>query len=152
MKEIMNRHAWVLPLLIVGFVAFSSSSVSRPAEEEGLVNGSAAPLSLKLKLATRGVVTFTAAINSNGTVANCFNCVKSKTLHLATGQYQVGFSGNVQANNGWSRWVRPDTLSGGSLVAWCDTADRAGVTTAIFVNCQNHSGPVDTSFFLFVAR
>ena len=60
----------------------------------------------------------------------------------------------------WSRWVQSDTLTTGSLDAYCMTADQAGVPTAIFVRCHAPGGPgsmgqsalVDTSFFLFVAR
>jgi len=154
MKEIMKRHAWIFPLAVVGIAVFASLGISRPAAEDSASqqNGSKAALALKLLQKTRGEVIFTAAINSDGTVARCYNCIKLKTLHLGIGQYQVAFSGNVQANLGASRWVRPDTLSTGSVFTWCDTADRSGVTNAVWVNCQNASGLVDTSFFLFVAK
>jgi hypothetical protein len=107
-----------------------------------------------------GVVFKTAAINSDASVANCFRCVKANTVHLGTGFYQVAFDENVQATNGWSRWVQPDTLAAGEENAWCNTADRSGDPNAIFVNCQHEGGPgsqgnsvpVDTSFFIFVAR
>ena len=59
---------------------------------------------------TRGVVFFTAAINSNGSVASCFDCNTAKTSRIAVGRYVVDFGQNVQAVNGWSRWVQPDTL------------------------------------------
>jgi hypothetical protein len=98
-----------------------------PAEVRGnIAAGSAQP--------TGGVVFFTTAINSDGTV--------------------------VQAINGWSRWVSPDTLTFGTENVWCNTADRAGDSNAVWVNCQTSGGPssqrelkaADASFFLFVAR
>jgi hypothetical protein len=115
---------------------------------------------LTLNQATRGVVFKTAAINSNGSVASCFRCVGSSTVHLGTGEYQVTFDENVQAVNGWSRFVQVDTLGIGTSNAWCTTADRYLVPNAIWVSCQAPGGPgsqgnskaVDTSFFIFVAR
>ena len=109
---------------------------------------------------TRGVVFFTAAINSNGSIASCFGCSTPNTKRLGIGQYQVDFGQNVQAINGWSRWVQADTLTTGSENAWCNTADRAGDQNAVWVNCQTSGGagsqgnskPIDTAFFLFVAR
>jgi hypothetical protein len=119
---------------------------------------SAAPTALNQP--TRGVVFKTAAITGNATIASCFRCEAATTIHLGIGEYQVGFDENVQAINGWSRWVQVDTLGTGSVNAWCTTADRAGVPDAIFVSCQAPGGPgnqgnskaVDVSFFLFVAR
>lgn len=110
------------------------------------------PAAVTLGTHTRGVVFFTAAINSNGSIASCFHCVSAKTFQIATGQYQVDFGQNVQATNGWSRWVQPDTLTIGTENAYCDTADRAGDVNGVWINCQNASGLVNTSFFLFVAR
>jgi hypothetical protein len=109
---------------------------------------------------TRGVVFFTAAINSDGTIASCFECSPANTKRLGVGQYQIDFGENVQAVNGWSRWVQADTLTTGTEDAWCNTADRAGDANAVWVNCQHAGGPgsmgtsapIDTSFFLFVAR
>jgi hypothetical protein len=109
---------------------------------------------------TRGVVFFTAAINADGTIASCFGCDTANTKRLGVGQYQIDFGQNVQAINGWSRWLQADTLTTGSEDAWCNTADRAGVPNAVWVNCQHSGGPgsqgtsapFDTSFFLFVAR
>ena len=112
------------------------------------------------------VVFFTATINSNGTVAGCFGCIAAKTTRLAAGRYVVEFGQNVQAINGWSRWVQPDTLQTGFVGlatnpgAWCNTADRVGDSSAVYINCQHSGGPgsqgdaafFDTSFFLFVAR
>lgn len=119
----------------------------------------AAP-AIVLNQATRGVVFKTAAMNSNGSVAHCFRCEPVSTIRLGVGEYQVAFDENVQANNGWSRWVQVDTLSIGSVNAWCTTADRAGVPNAIWVSCQapggpgsqGNSKPIDVSYFLFVAR
>jgi hypothetical protein len=120
------------------------------------INGATQPPgSVNLANATRGVVFQTAAINSDGTVANCFGCNKATTLHLGPGQYQVGFGGNVTANNGWSRWVQVDTLTTENITnVSCTTADRVLVTTAVFIVCYtNNTGALtDTSFFLFVAR
>jgi|EndMetStandDraft_9_1072997.scaffolds.fasta_scaffold08372_4 hypothetical protein len=115
---------------------------------------------------TRGVVFFTAAINSNGSVASCFGCNTAKTSRVAPGRYVVNFGQNVQAINGWSRWVQPDTLQTGIVGtlanpgASCTTADSAADSNAVWVNCQHSGGPgsqgqstfFDTSFFLFVAR
>ena len=109
---------------------------------------------------TRGVVFFTAAINSDGSIGSCFGCNTTNTKRLGVGIYQIDFGQNVQAINGWSRWVQVDTLTTGTENAWCNTADRAGDTNAVWVNCQTTGGPgsqgnskpVDASFFLFVAR
>ena len=75
-------------------------------------------------------------------------------MHLGTGEYQVGFAGNVTAANGFARWVQVDTLTVGSYgLTVCTTADRAGLATGIYVACFNEAGTAtDTSFFLFVAR
>ena len=109
---------------------------------------------------TRGVVFFTAAINSDGSIASCFACVPARTKRIAVGKYQIDFGENVKAVNGWSRWVQADTLTTGSEDAWCNTADRAGNPNAVLVTCQHSGGPgskgtsapIDASFFLFVAR
>jgi hypothetical protein len=53
-----------------------------------LVPGSAEP--------TRGVVFFTAAINSDGTIASCFDCVAANTKRLGVGQYQWTYPGFVE--------------------------------------------------------
>jgi hypothetical protein len=87
------------------------------------------------------VVFFTAAINSDGTIASCFDCAEANTRRLGVGQYQIDFGENVQAVNGWSRWVQADTLTTGSVDAWCNTADRAGDPNAVWVNCQYSGGP-----------
>jgi hypothetical protein len=109
---------------------------------------------------TRGVVFFTAAINSDGTIAGCFGCNTTNTKRLGVGEYQIDFGQNIQAINGWSRWLQVDTLTTSSENAWCNTADRFGDHNAVWVNCQTSGGPgsqgnskpVDASFFLFVAR
>jgi hypothetical protein len=97
----------------------------------------------------------TAAINFDGAIANCFGCNKTNTRHVSTGEYQIGFNTNVQATNGWSRWVQVDPLQAlGIDNVSCTTADRAGLTTGVWVACYNNSTGAleDTSFFLFVAR
>ncbi len=126
-----------------------------PGQTQSLIQ---APLSSAQP--TRGNVRFTAAINSNGTVFSCFGCNRANTKRLGVGQYQVDFGTNVQARNGWSRWLQADTLTFGTENAYCNTADRAGDVNAVWVNCQTAGGPgsqgnskpVDASFFLFVAR
>jgi hypothetical protein len=116
-------------------------------------------------------VFFTAAVNSDGSVAGCFGCKTANTHRVAVGRYIVDFGQNVQAVNGWSRWVQPDTLQTGQVGcpggtctdgpgAWCTTADSAADSNAVWVNCQHPGGPgsqgksdfFDTSFFVFVAR
>jgi hypothetical protein len=156
-------------------IALSSPAAAQNAQnaEEYNIHAGVRPLDITPGSAqpTRGVVFFTAAINSNGSVASCFGCNVPKTIRVAVGRYIVDFGQNVQAINGWSRWVQPDTLqtgivgcSGGTCVdgpgAWCTTADSAADSTAVWVNCQHTGGPgsqgksdfFDTSFFLFVAR
>jgi hypothetical protein len=100
----------------------------------------------------------TAAINSDGTVAGGFgvNQTPTGTIKLGTGIYQVVFTvpcTNITAARGWARIVQVDTLTAGSIGnVQCTTADRAGNANGVFVNCTNSTGPVDTSFFLFVLR
>jgi hypothetical protein len=102
----------------------------------------------------------TAAINSNGTIAT--RLVGSfinpgTTARLSLGTYQVGFNGpcaNVQIANGWFRVIQPDTLTTGTLPARsCTVADRAGVPSALFIQCFSNTGAlVDTSFTVSVSR
>ena len=122
------------------------------AQQNGPDVTHAARAQVALANATRGIPFKTAAINSNGTIASCFRCVSATSL--GGGAYQVIFDENVQANNGWSRWVQVDTLSIGSISnVSCTTADRFGDPHAIWVYCTNGAGVAeDTSFFLFVAR
>ena len=169
MKRLVVASANVA-LLSLG-IAFSSAAVAQTAQENpgvarsaqenntrpGLTPENVAPGSLQ---PTRGVVFFTAAINSDGSIGGCFGCNTANTKRLGVGQYQIDFGQNVQAINGWSRWVQADTLTFGTENAWCNTADRAGDDNAVWVNCQTSGGPgsqgnskpVDASFFLFVAR
>jgi hypothetical protein len=145
-------------------VAFAGDAAAQNAAAQSVPNTESGikPLDLAPGAAepTRGVVFFTAAINSDGTIASCFECVPANTKRLGVGQYQIDFGENVQAINGWSRWVQADTLTTGTVNAWCNTADRAGDPNAVWVNCQHSGGPgsqgnsapVDVSFFLFVAR
>jgi hypothetical protein len=148
----MKRYVWVVPVVaLAALVLFTASR--RFAAGSRSDNGDVTP-EVTLGAATRGVVFATAAINSNGTVASCFTCNRGNTVHLGTGVYQVGFNTNVQATNGWSRWLQVDTLSTGSISnVSCTTADRAGLPSGVFVLCTNGAGvDTDTSFFLFVAR
>ncbi len=162
----MKRYALAFSLAAV--VVFTLFSVFGPASARGRSSNvptqrgagvnedtsAPTPAAVTLGVPTRGVVFRTAAINSDGSVARCFDCNIGNTTHITTGQYQVGFNGNVQATNGWSRWVQVDTLTTGAIFdVTCTTADRAGLASGIFVLCTNTSGTAtDTSFFLFVAR
>jgi len=125
-------------LLCLG-LGFSNTAVAQSAQENNLRPG-VAPQNLPTGAAqpTRGVVFFTAAINSNGTVAGCFGCNTANTQRVAIGRYIVDFGQNIQAINGWSRWVQPDTLQIGIVGctgstctdgpgAWCTTADSNAV-------------------------
>jgi hypothetical protein len=151
----MKRYAWVfLAALIVVAASVSLSQAAFGPREPNSFFGQVRPLAVTLGAATRGVVFQTAAINSDGSIASCFGCVGSHTMHLSTGDYQVGFSqGNITATHGWSRMVQVDTLTTGAISGVsCTTADRAGDVTAIFVQCTSGGSNVDTSFFLFLAR
>jgi hypothetical protein len=151
----MKRYAWLLSPLAVAVAAgfiMDRDAKAGPNVENG---ASMVEAAVTLPYITRGVVFDTAAINNDGTVAQCFGCNRGTTIHLGTGIYQVGFnSGAITASNGWSRWVQVDTLSTGSISnVSCSTADRAGTTSAVWVSCFNGAGvATDTSFFLFVAR
>jgi hypothetical protein len=148
-------------------IALTDIAHAQSAEELNTRTG-ATPFNLTPGSAqpTRGVVFFTAAINSDGSVASCFGCNATKTIRVTVGRYIVDFGQNVQAINGWSRWVQPDTLqtgivgTGNNPGAWCSTADSAADSNAVWINCQHSGGAgsqgqaefFDTSFFLFVAR
>jgi hypothetical protein len=104
---------------------------------------------------TRGIPFKTASINADGSIASCFRCVVSALRFGTSGDYQVIFDENVQATNGWSRWLQVDTLTTGSISnISCTTADRAGNVNGVFVLCTagNTRVSTPTSFFLFVAR
>jgi hypothetical protein len=149
----MKRYIWVVPVVALAAVVLFTASRRFSAGSRS-INGDVTP-EVTLGQATRGVVFATAAINSNGSVANCFTCNRGNTGLLGTGAYQVAFNQNVQANNGWSRWLQVDTLTTGSISnVSCTTADRAGTPSAVFVLCSDNmtGNPVNTSFFLFVAR
>ncbi len=144
----------------------TQEALSAPHAEEFNIRQGMSTFDLTSAQPTRGVVFFTAAINSNGSVASCFGCDVAKTMRVAPGRYVVNFGQNVQAINGWSRWVQPDTLQTGIVGtdtnpgASCTTADSAANSNAVWINCQHSGGPgsqgqstfFDTSFFLFVAR
>jgi hypothetical protein len=147
----------VLPCL---GVTLSGAAFAQTAKEDDNIPSGRTRANIVSAQPTRGVVFFTAAINSDGSIGSCFGCNTANTKRLGVGQYQIDFGQNVQAINGWSRWVQADTLTFGTENAWCNTADRAGDDNAVWVNCQTSGGPgsqgnskpVDASFFLFVAR
>src|SRR5271167_2682387 len=138
----MKRYMWIVPVVTLTAISFFTVSRRFAAASGVDQNGgdrTAAPLAVTLSAATRGVVFKTAAINSDATVAGCFGCTGA--VHIGVGLYQVNFNSNVQAINGWSRWVQTDTLTTGTTNAYCSTADRAGNNSAVWLNCQNASGP-----------
>jgi len=150
----MRRYAWGLSIIAVVVVA--AAIIARPVGAASGENGGGGFSPAALGATTRGVVYYTAAINADGSVAACFLCNKTNTLHVSTGTYQVAFNnGNITANSGYSRWVQVDTLTTGTISnVSCTTADRFGVTSAVWVQCFNGmTGAVtDTSFFLYIAR
>jgi hypothetical protein len=156
-EKSMKRLVWVVPVVALAAVVLFTASRRFAARSESHNGGDVASADVTITGGTnRGVVFYTAAINSNATVASCFGCNKSLTLQPeGTGTYQVAFNQNVTANSGFSRWVQVDTLTTGSTInVSCTTADRSGVTTAVWVECFNNmtGAPENTSFFLFVAR
>jgi predicted small secreted protein len=150
----MKRYMVVGLAVLLGAAVVGPKRIAKAVSAE--LNGSGIEAAaVVLSQPTRGVVFKTAAVNSNGTVANCFRCNRVTTAHLNPGQYQVGFDENVQATNGWSRWVQVDTLSIGSISnVSCTTADRFGLSSGVWVACFNNATGAgeDASFFLFVAR
>jgi hypothetical protein len=149
----MDRFSLKRLALAVGLVVGLASAGGAFAGDNASQGVAPADVTIPSNLVNRGVVFYTAAINADGTIASCFNCVAANTFRISTGRYQVDFGKDIRAISGFSRWVQPDTLTGGSQSSWCDTADRNGDNDAVFINCQNASGaPTNTSFFLFVAR
>ncbi len=146
--------------LMVGVAGVLLAAVLAPAafaQSASTDNGVATvPSASKGPKFTNGSVKCTADINTDGSVLSCKHCNAADTVHIATGEYQVGFKRpclNILAVKGWSRWVQPDTLTIGQEQAYCTTADRDGDANAIYVACFDSSGnPADASFFLFVAR
>jgi hypothetical protein len=154
----MKRYIWIVPAVALVVVAlfmasrrFTAASGQADQATTSLNGGEPSPKFLT-GASTRGVVFKTAALNSDGSRFACFGC--TNTIHLGPGEYEIDFDHNVQAVNGWSRWVQVDTLQTGSIDnRACSTADRAGNTFGVYVQCYNGSGTfIDTSFFLFVAR
>ena len=99
----------------------------------------------------------TAGITATGGVFSGEYVNDPLTSKLSTGTYQVAFNApcpNVQIANGWFRIAQPDTLGTGTLPARsCIVADRAGVPSAVWVQCFNNAGVVtDTPFTLHVSR
>jgi len=161
----MKRTIWIfLTMAVVLIGLFTVSRFTAAPGQSRNVAGANVPAGqslseplpdVTLQYETSGMVWRTAAINADGTIASCNGCAPSDTFHLGaagTGFYQVGFGIDVQANQGYSRWVQADTLQAGTTDAYCNTADRAGDATAVWINCQNESGPVDTPFFIYLAR
>jgi hypothetical protein len=159
----MKRFQWLKGIALAAALVAGLTGLATAGDYDNVPPGQmirTQPEGLLLSQPTRGVVFYTAAINSDGTVASCFGCNTLNTKRLFTGEYQIDFGRNVQATNGWSRWVQADTLTFGTENAWCNTADRAGDANAVWVNCQTTGGPgsmgnsvpKDTSFFIFVAR
>lgn len=156
----IKRYMWfatVAALVVLGMFAGSRRFAAAIVEEfdAGAPQEIEATPLVTLAQATRGVVFGTAAINLNGSIASCFNCVSASTEHLSAGRYQIAFNfASVTANNGWSRWVQVEDLSTGTApLVHCSTADRAGVASAVYVQCYNGAGTLtDTPFFLFLAR
>jgi hypothetical protein len=156
----MDRFSLKRLALAVGLVVGLASAGGAFEGDNASPSVAPADVTIPSNLVNRGVVFYTAAINANGTIAGCFNCVAANTFRLSTGRYQVDFGKDIRAIGGFSRWVQPDALNNTSVSSWCDTADRAGDNNAVFINCQTTGGPgsmgqstpVDTSFFLFVAR
>lgn len=99
----------------------------------------------------------TAAITTGGGIFSGEYVDAAQTSRLGVGTYQVAFHDpcpNVQIANGWFRIVQPDTLMTGTLPSrTCTVADRAGVPSAIWVQCFNAAGGLtDTSFTVHVSR
>jgi len=152
----MRKVTIVVGVLVFGFgvLATSLMTTRRVGAQNAGNGGEKTSLSPAVALGapTRGVVFKTAAINFDGSLASCFGCTGSH--HIATGAYEVDFDHNVQATNGWSRWVQVDTLQIFAINnKACSTADRFGNTSGVYVQCYDGSGTLaDSSFFLFVAR
>ena len=94
-------------LFLAALIALATFTT--PAFAQQASNGAEVGPAIALNAPTRGVVFKTASINSDGTRAQSFRAVAS--IHLSTGTYQVTFDENVQALNGFSRWVQVDTLT-----------------------------------------
>ena len=130
-----------------------SGSALADLNSEGVSPYDAFPESLR---ENRGNIMCTGAINSDGTIASKGLVLRS--TWLGTGAHEVVFRvpcRDITAANGWSRIVRPDTLTIGSTLGprTCTTADRAGNVNAVFVACYDETGAfADTSFFIFVLR
>ena len=108
-------------------------------------------------LPNNGHAICTAAVNSDGTLAGRNLANPATSSRIGAGQYQIGFQAacaDVRAVRGFMRIVTPDTLTTGSTgPRFCTAADRAGVTSAIFVQCFNDAGvSTDTSFTIMAVR
>jgi len=149
LKQICIRFLVVLSLAFIPLAAYGQD-----IETNGPVGSSVSVAALP---ANNGSVKCTADITSSGTIAGGKHVDAATTLHINTGQYQVGFKkpcANVTAAKGYARWVQPDDLSNGTTGArYCTTADRYTVPSAVYVACYDGNGSLaDTSFFMFIAR
>jgi len=101
-------------------------------------------------IAGDGFVKAWARVNSDGTIASCYNCNPAGSVHtLSSGSYIVDFSpltGNIA---GRPRTATLDTLGGGSLTGEISVADSVGLPSGVFVRTLDSSGiNVDQSFSL----
>jgi hypothetical protein len=148
-KNIVSALGGAL-VLAASFAAFAGPNDDPLGAPQDLAVGGAAP--------NQSAPLCTVAVNSTGTIAGGTAYAASSAL-LGTGIYEVIFKGpcggNITAARGWARFVQADTLSTGSLAGGvsCTTADRAGNTAGVFIQCANASGALtNTSFFLMVTR
>lgn len=156
---LLNRK---MAILLLGSAVLGGAALAAPAP--AVVNGPPGGGPAMMMAAPAGSASSnhghfvcTAAIRSNGTVFSGDYVNTGQTTHLATGQYQVGFNApcpDVRIALGWFRVVQPDTLTIGTLPAvTCVTADRYGVSSAVWVECYGQNGqPMDVSFTLSVSR
>ena len=140
----------------------AEAGAARPADNNGgdaMATKRAAPQSLE---PNHGHFLCSAAINGNGTVASKIAgsyIEPSTTLKIPgmAGTYQVGFKApcsDIRIQNGYFRIVQADTLTFGTMPhRACTVADRAGVASAIWVQCYDANGNLaDTDFTISVSR
>lgn len=142
----MNTKKYFYGLLAVVF-ALSFSATMAVADNNG---GDTVDAEVTFSKFCKGKVKGTAGINENGTVASCWKCNKnsSQTKSLGGNNYEVDFKfSDIRASKGYCRTVQPDTLTTGSTLAYCGTADRSGDLSSIFVNCNKK-----TPFFIYLQK
>jgi hypothetical protein len=143
--------------LLICFCSWLVPGAALAQDNNGGTKANATPGSLT---PNQGHILCTAAINSDGTIATRLTgsyINSANTKRLSTGTYQVAFNypcGNVQIVWGWFRLVQPDTLTDGTLPARsCIVADRAGVPSALWIQCFSNTGALtDTSFTVSVSK